>query len=122
MISILITFVILIILDILWFQISVPSIYGPLFKSINGQSGYMFLPSAILSWLLIAILISFAQSGQEAALLGFLSYGIYNATNYATIKNWTLRTVFFDTLWGSVVCFSAYSLVQMLKVRFKGLN
>ena len=119
MINIVVTLVILIVLDILWFQISVPSIYGPLFKSINGQSGYMFLPSAIMSWLLIAILVNFAKSGQEAALLGLLSYGIYNATNYATIKQWTLRTVIFDTFWGGIVCFSAYSLLQMLKVKFK---
>ena len=119
MISTVITFVILILLDILWFQVSVPSIYGPLFQSINGQSGYMFLPSAIMSWLLIAILLNFAKSGQDAALLGLLSYGIYNATNYATIKSWTFRTVIFDTFWGGVVCFSAYSLVQMLKVKFK---
>ncbi len=104
----------------LWFQVSVPSIYAPLFQRINGQSGYMFVPSGLVSWLLIAILITqYAKSGRDAALLGLLSYGIYNATNYATIKSWTLRTVLFDTFWGGVVCFSAYSLTQLLKSKLR---
>ncbi len=112
-----ITLVILMIVDMIWFQVSVPSIYGPMFQRINGVSGYINIPSAIFSWLLIAVLINqFASSSKDAFILGLLSYGIYNATNYATIKNWSLKTLVFDTFWGGIVCFTAYSLLKKLSL------
>jgi uncharacterized membrane protein len=65
----------------------------------------MNIPSAIMSWILIAIMINmFAKSNRDALLLGLLSYGIYNATNFATIKYWTASAFIADTLWGGVVC------------------
>jgi uncharacterized membrane protein len=102
-------------LDMVWFQLSGPTIYGPMFAQINGQSGYMVIPSAIISWLLIATLINrFAKSNMDALVLGLLSYGIYNATNFATIRQWTLSTFIIDTLWGGIVCMTAYALLPKL--------
>jgi uncharacterized membrane protein len=110
-----VTLILLILLDMLWFQISGPTIYNPMFTRINGTSGYMVIISAIISWTLIATLITlFAKSNMDALLLGLLSYGIYNATNYATIKNWTLSTFIVDTVWGGVVCLTAFSLLPKI--------
>jgi uncharacterized membrane protein len=107
------TVALLMALDMIWFQVSVPSIYGPVFNKINGTSGYINIPSALVSWLLIALLINrFAENAQDAFILGFLSYGIYNATNYATIKHWSLKTVIFDTLWGGSICFIVFNLLK----------
>ncbi len=113
--NIAVTLVILIVLDMMWFQLSGPTIYMPMFTKINGQSGYMVITSAIISWLLIAILINmFAKSNYDALILGLLSYGIYNATNFATIRQWTLSTFIIDTVWGGIVCLTAYSLLPKL--------
>ena len=39
----------------------------------------------------------------DAFLLGVFSYGIYETTNYSTIKNWDFRFVLIDTLWGGIL-------------------
>ncbi len=112
-----VTMILLIMLDMLWFQISGPTIYNPMFTRINVGSGYISVPSAIVSWLLIAVLLTrFAKSYTDAFLLGLLTYGIYNFTNYATIKRWTLSTVIADTLWGGIVCMSAFILLPKLRL------
>ena len=39
----------------------------------------------------------------DAFILGFVIYGIYETTNYATLKNWDIKFVICDTLWGGVL-------------------
>jgi len=43
------------------------------------------------------------KSVQEAALLGFFVYSVYELTNLALFKNWSILTVIIDTLWGTVL-------------------
>jgi uncharacterized membrane protein len=38
---------------------------------------------------------------QDAILLGFVIYGIYETTTMALLKNWSWKTVIMDTLWGA---------------------
>ena len=40
----------------------------------------------------------------RGALLGFIMYGFYDLTNYATLTGWTLEMAVTDTLWGVIVC------------------
>ncbi len=40
-------------------------------------------------------------------LFGFLAYGTYDFTNYATLRLWTLRLVVMDLIWGSFVSAAA---------------
>jgi uncharacterized membrane protein len=37
-------------------------------------------------------------------LFGFLTYGTYDFTNWATIKNWPAIVVVIDIVWGMFVC------------------
>lgn len=39
----------------------------------------------------------------EAALLGLATYGIYDFTNYATLKNYDLQIAIMDTVWGATL-------------------
>lgn len=39
----------------------------------------------------------------HGALLGFLAYGTYEATNFATIKGWHLQMVITDVAWGTIL-------------------
>jgi uncharacterized membrane protein len=39
----------------------------------------------------------------EATLLGLATYGIYDFTNYATLKNYDLQIAIMDTLWGATL-------------------
>ena len=40
------------------------------------------------------------RSVLEAFFLGIVIYGVYDSTNYATLKKWTPELSVLDTLWG----------------------
>jgi uncharacterized membrane protein len=40
------------------------------------------------------------RSVLEAFFLGVVIYGVYDSTNYATLKKWTPELAVLDTLWG----------------------
>lgn len=48
--------------------------------------------------------------------LGMLTYGIYNATNAATLRAYDRRVAFLDTLWGAVL-FSSATVLYVLAER-----
>lgn len=39
----------------------------------------------------------------DAFLLGFIIYGVFDATNYALFKKWDLRLAIADALWGGIL-------------------
>ena len=43
------------------------------------------------------------KSVQDAFLLGIVIYGVYETTNYAIFKNWSIISVIIDTLWGGIL-------------------
>ena len=51
----------------------------------------------------------------EAFLLGIIIYGVYETTNYALFKNWSILTVIIDTLWGGLLFASTTYIVNMLR-------
>jgi uncharacterized membrane protein len=60
---------------------------------------------AIICYLLIVaglnyFIIQRNRSVAEAFLFGIVIYGIYDSTNYATLKKWTAELAIIDTLWG----------------------
>ena len=40
------------------------------------------------------------RSIPEAFFLGLVIYGVYDSTNYATLKKWEANVAIMDTLWG----------------------
>ena len=55
----------------------------------------------------------------DAFLLGVFSYGIYETTNYSTIKNWDFRFVLIDTLWGGILFSLSIYLYRIISNYFK---
>ena len=55
------------------------------------------------------------KSVNDAFLLGIVIYGVYETTNYALLKNWSIITVIIDTLWGGLLFASTTYIVNMLR-------
>jgi uncharacterized membrane protein len=103
---------ILILIDAAWLTLN-KSNYEPLLKLMKEPH----IPSALVAWTLIFFgcyylaakrAVSVEEAMTYGAMFGFFSYGIYNATNMATIdalkpEN-TLTMAVSDTLWGTVLC------------------
>lgn len=68
---------------------------------------FKFLYVVLCYVTLIAGLLYFVilprKSVWDAFLLGLLVYGVYETTNMAILKEWTLGLVALDTLWGGVL-------------------
>lgn len=72
--------------------------------------------AALLTWLFIVLgVLCFAlprgiQSGSPlavlgwGALLGFVVYSVYDLTNYAVLRGWTLKVTLIDIVWGTFAC------------------
>ena len=66
---------------------------------------------AAIAYLILTIVLYFVilrdnQPIWKASLLGLAIYGVYDATNMATISGWNPKFAMIDTLWG-VVCFTS---------------
>ena len=59
------------------------------------------------------------KSVTDAFLLGIVIYGVYETTNYALFKKWSLLTVFMDTLWGGVLFATTTYIINLLRGIFK---
>lgn len=63
---------------------------------------------AILCYVLLItglyyFIIQKRRSVADAFFLGIVIYGVYETTTYALLKQWKLKTVLLDTLWGGIL-------------------
>ena len=77
-------------------------------KSIQGSDIQMNIVATGLTYVVLIyglnyFIIRKNKSVQEAALLGFFVYAVYELTNLALFKNWSILTVIMDTTWGTIL-------------------
>ena len=70
---------------------------------------YVFLVSGLYYFI-----IKPRRSISDAFLLGLVIYGVYETTNLAMFKNWSILTVLMDTLWGAVLFAVTAYLIKIL--------
>lgn len=98
------------------------------FKNINnGEIDFTRLKiiSVLICYLIMAFGLYYFSVKEKnilnALILGFIIYGIYNATNYATINKYSLNVAITDTLWGStlftIVSYLAINLIDLYKIK-----
>jgi uncharacterized membrane protein len=77
-------------------------------KSVQGSELKINFLGAALCYIFLIIGINYFiikpnKSVTDAFLLGLIIYGVYETTNYALLKNWSIITVIMDTLWGGIL-------------------
>jgi len=102
----------ILILDAMWLT-SRFSYHSALLKSVQGGvfMAPRLLPAALVYVLIPVAIMYFVLSRPkdlkaaaiDGAVLGVAMYGLYDLTNYATLKGWTLEMAVTDTLWGAFV-------------------
>jgi uncharacterized membrane protein len=80
--------------------------FGEMINKVQGspmevQSSYGLV--AYIFLYLMAVTFLPRLTYKEAFLLGFLTYGVYDFTNLATLKHWRLEIAMFDTVWGGLL-------------------
>ena len=86
--------------------------YGDLARLVDGKFQAAIVPG-ILVYLVIPFgLVALAfpntttrrQAVMKAALYGFATYGTYDLTNAAVLRNWSTTATIVDMLWGIALC------------------
>ena len=77
-------------------------------KSVQGSELKINFLGVALCYIFLIIGINYFiikphKSVSDAFLLGLIIYGVYETTNYALLKNWSILTVIMDTLWGGIL-------------------
>ena len=103
-------FIILFSIDFLFIYYVSGPIFGQNVKNIQGTKMEVKTLPAAFAWLctvfsLYYFIIRENKSEFEAAILGFLAYGIFDGTNLALFKKYSLKAFFIDILWGTSLFF-----------------
>lgn len=104
----------IIILDLIWFSLTVEKFYKPYLGHIISDNFNYFAAATFyiiysfgLSYLIVLPALeahhTFFRVLGDAFILGFIAYGAYDLTNQATIKNWPVIVTVVDMLWGGIV-------------------
>ena len=61
---------------------------------------YFVYPAALVALALFPTGQPLSHQIARAALVGLVAYGVYDASNLATLKSWTVKLALVDTVWG----------------------
>lgn len=123
----LVTIPVFFLIDMLWLGVVAKDFYRSQLTDFLGPVNW---PAALIFYFLYIIgIIIFAvspalQSGTImkaltlGALFGFFAYATYDFTNLATLKDWPLKVVLVDVLWGAVLTGSVASASYWLAKTF----
>lgn len=119
MLQYLLTAIIFVILDGTYLNL-IKGYFNKQIKSIQGSDIQMNIAATGLVYVVLIyglnyFIIRKNKSAKEAAILGFFVYAVYELTNYALFKNWSVLTVIIDTLWGAVLFGLTTAIVYKLK-------
>jgi uncharacterized membrane protein len=105
--SLVVSAVLLLVLDIPWLYVN-RNTADSMIRAIQGSAIKLRIIPSIIVYLLIAYLLTIPRTVKEAFLLGVATYGVYDATNYATFKNYNPVFAVADTLWGGILLSTAW--------------
>lgn len=116
----LLTLPVILAMDLVWLGIITKPFYQ---KQIGSLMGNMSYGAAAVVYILLALGIVFfvlpqAKNYPQAllwgGLFGLVTYGVYDFTNLAILKQWTLTVSLADVAWGVVVCAAATSAAMYI--------
>ena len=122
MIQYLLTAIIFVILDGTYLNL-IKGYFNKQVKSIQGSDIQINIVATGLTYVVLIyglnyFIIRKHKSVQEAALLGFFTYAVYELTNLSLFKNWNITTVIIDTTWGTVLFALTTAIVYKISQLF----
>jgi uncharacterized membrane protein len=95
------------VLDGLWLGVLMKNFYWPAAFVV-----YVLLGAGIALFV-IPRAPSVPQAAAYGALFGLVVYGVYDFTNYSTLRQWPLALVFVDVSWGIVASAACAAAVRI---------
>jgi len=130
--SLITSLIVFILLDYLWYGVIYKAKYNEIITKIQAVDleyrysssliVYLIMSLSIIIWVIPKIKEIPDKSDKEilkasikyGGLMGITIYGVYNFSNYAVFRHWSLETGLVDTLWGgfltSIVTYIIYAI------------
>jgi len=115
----LVSAVIFIVIDFVYLNV-MKDYFNNQIKRVQGTPIKMDFLGAALCYILLIIGINYfiikpRRSVSDAFLLGIIIYGVYETTNLALLKDWSILTVIIDTLWGGLLFAATTYVINLLR-------
>ncbi|MCA9743307.1 MAG: DUF2177 family protein [Deferribacteres bacterium] len=111
-------------IDLLWLGVVARGFYRSnlghvLSPEVNWAAAILFYLMYIVGILIFAVVPalnsnSLSKAALWGALFGFFTYATYDLTNLATLKDWPIKVVVVDVLWGTVLCLAVASASYLI--------
>lgn len=120
MISLVIIYLSFLVLDLIFFWVN-QTFLSKTLVSVQGFKPTVRYVSAFFCYVALTFLMYYfiilpKRSLTDAFLLGIGVYTVYETTNYALFKNWPLKMVVMDILWGGILFFIV-ALLQNINLK-----
>ncbi|WP_347251266.1 DUF2177 family protein [Legionella sp.] len=119
------------VLDMLWLGLLAKNLYAENIGLLLRKSGaemtpiwwsaavvYICISLAMLYFVLPSAQGNYLQALMGGVMLGLVTYGIYDFTNYSILAHWTLKITVIDVIWGMVLCGVTSLLSFFIQNRF----
>ena len=121
--SFIISSILLVLVDSVYLFFIGKPVFDKTVAAIQNSALVVNIAPAIFTYILMAILlnyfiISVNKSAFDAFILGFCTYGIFDFTNLAIFKKYTITAAITDTLWGAILFFVVTTITYALKKGF----
>ena len=115
----LVSAIIFIVLDFVYLNL-IKGYFDNQIKMVQGSPIKINYLGAALCYILLIFGINYfiikpRKSVSDAFLLGIIIYGVYETTNLALFKNWSILTVIIDTLWGGILFAATTYIVNLFR-------
>lgn len=111
-----IVFIIILIVDMIWIHFFAKNKYKKMIKDIQNEDLQFKIIPAILVYVFMTLLFIIFRdnSNSKMFLLGFLSYGIYDMTNYSLLNKFDGKFALFDMIWGGTLFLITHNILISL--------
>jgi len=115
----LVSAILLIVIDFVYLNV-MKSYFDNQIKMVQGTPIKINYLGAALCYVFLIVGINYfiikpRRSISDAFLLGIIIYGVYETTNYALLKDWSIWSVIIDTLWGGLLFAATTYIINLLR-------
>ena len=105
----------ILLIDLPWLALT-SGAASKMIRSIQGTDLKIQIIPSIIVYIALAYLATIPNTVTEAFLLGLCTYAVYDFTNLATLKNYSLQFALLDSMWGGVLFAIVFSIVRKFKL------
>jgi uncharacterized membrane protein len=105
---------IIFIVDLPWLMVTSDTVQK-MIRSIQKSDLELRIAPAAIVYIALSYLALIPKNPKDAFLLGLCTYAVYDFTNLATLKNYSLQFAIMDSLWGGILFTIVFHILKYFK-------